>query len=109
MPRDIITRHEGAPYPGRRGSEERRDVFSAELDAGASVVNEDASPDNPLRFVQPVYTIIGSGEQRRDAFDPGSDDWKWGVGTNLRVSRSSIPALMRVLADLLEQEAEPLA
>lgn len=105
MARDIITKHEGTAYQGRRGSEERRDVFTAELDYGASIV-DDGPPNEPPVIAEPVYTIMGSGESRREGWygDKRDDEWTWGTGTNLRVSRSSIPALMRVLADLMEHE-----
>lgn len=104
MARNIISKHEGTPYAGRAYGaglkrDERRDVFSAELDYGASIFDATGAA-----VEEPVYTIIGSGESRGGAFE--DKDWTWGTGTNLRVSRASIPALMRVLADLMEHEPE---
>lgn len=96
-----ITRHEGTPYQGRREGEERRDVYSAELDYGASIITE--ASEYPT-IVEPVYTIKGSGEHRGGGLARDPEQWVWGVGTGLQVSRSSIPALMRVLSDLMEHE-----
>lgn len=99
---DRITQHEGTPYQGRREGEEQRDVYTAELDYGASIVTQ--ASEFPT-VVEPVYTIVGSGESRGGPFalrDP--EEWRWGTGTNLRVARSSIPALMRVLSDLMEHD-----
>lgn len=101
--RKEITRHEGRPYAGQRGTEERRDVFTAEVDYGASVY---AEASRGIR--EPVFTIHGSGEHRRDGRygDARDEEWRWAVGTGLRVARSSIPALLAVLADLMEHEVE---
>jgi hypothetical protein len=104
MPLDI-TRREGPAYPGRRyGSdnqphEEERDVFSARLDYGASIIVDDGEGTPTIE--EAVYEIIGSGESR-NLRPEASPQWRWGRGTVLAVSRSSIPTLMRVLADILE-------
>ena len=96
---DKLTRQEGTPYSGRR-KELQRDVYSAEVDWGSTILNE----DNPVPVVvEPIFTIFGSGEHKGGVFDE-RDEWIWGTGTNLRVARSSIPALMRVLSDLLEAD-----
>lgn len=109
---DTITKVEGRAYPGRPYGpdmdrpEMRRDVFRAELDYGASIIVPD---ENGVPFIEePVYTIIGSGESLDENRygGRGGSTWVWGVGTNLRVSRTSIPALLQVLADLLEHEPD---
>lgn len=103
--REYLAKETGTPYAGRRGDEEQRDVFMAELDRSASIYEE--GPDSYTGIREPVFTIVGSGESRGDSFG-NSDRWHWGVGTNLRVARSSIPALMRVLAALVEVDPSEL-
>jgi hypothetical protein len=98
--RDAITEHEGTPYSGGRENEERRDVFAARIDWGASVVID----GEPPTIGEPVYTIAGDGQYKRQRRHDEAPEWSTGSGTGLRVARSSIPALMRVLADLLDDE-----
>jgi hypothetical protein len=102
--RDIITRQEGRPYARRVPfteasddmQEELRDVFEAGLEMGYSTSERDGT------VVEPVYMIRGGHESRGGFYNDG--EWHRGTGTNLLVSRSSIPAFMRVLSDLLEHD-----
>ena len=73
------------PDPHREGLQ--RDVFSVERDYGAG---------------GGAYTVFGAGESKGGLY--ARKDWTWGVGTNLRVHKASIPALLRVLSAILEDE-----